>query len=422
MTAPVSLTPEQQQIFNARVAQLGLSGTDVVGSIETNGRTIIGADPASTLPARTIVVNDLDHLKSLIATTGPAGDSPAPLPADRARLLSGLGGADALKAAFSDDERASIASAINVYALGGQVDPTLVALANAAHFPAEFAAVASGNVIVAAGSPLVMQGSAPVLLTCFLLMIEYNAVIEATTTVIIIADNVVVSASDGIAPNILIRGTPGTNGLSGVGQPNQAASGSQGTASVNDGKNQYCVTAAGPGGSGAGGAAGGNGSNATPGTTAGPFLISAGSLTGVFVIDAAGGSGGTGGAGGTGQQGGTGGAGGASTAAGTSACAAGNGGWGGNGGPGGAGGAGGNGGNGGTVTITGTAKPQTRFVLKTSAAPGGNGGAGGPGGAAGAGGAGTTNGPNGSSGSAGPAGSNGQPGALATMNAPANTV
>jgi hypothetical protein len=286
---------------------------------------------------------------------------------------------------------------------------------NELRFPLKVAIFSGKDVIVRAGSPLIIKGTEarPFAAHFDNVTVEPGAKIECVGPGKLSAQNVLYPAPS-LTNAAATPPTPGSflslggdGGDAGAGGPGgKGTDGGPGTNGAGD--KHSCTTASGKGGKGQVGLIGGTGSPGGPGGDANEINFSTDSLTGTFVAGSIGGNGGNGGKGGPGGKGGNGGPGGQGHTGTDKDKNCGNGpqGDGGDGGPGGPSGDGGKGGNGNKIYINwASGSPSiTGSPLKA------NGGNGADGGAGGKGGSGSTPGNQGPGGKSGSGGAGGRPG------------
>jgi len=378
-----TLSPAQQQAFEARLDRFGLSrDTLSAPSIRTGDRPggfILSSDPErSHLPPTMILVRDVAHLKALTGIpdeeyeSGRLSDQeisyPAP-PGGQGQLPD----ADTLRAAVAAYVQGNSAK-VKDY------EP----LINELRMPMTIGVFAAHDVVVSASNPLIFFPGDPTSLVCTSITVEPGGQIIVQETVKLYAQQfTVLDGGDGTTPTFVVTGQDGVSGAAGgAGQPG-APGDPLGLASEDGGTGL-------PGGAG------------QAGTYSPSATLTLGVVTGTVGVVTGGGSGGSGGQGGPGGPGGN-------AAAGVDPWPGWDGGIGadgmdppagGKGGQGGPGGEGGQGGNGGVVAVFYTSVGSTASWKPVYTGAGGAGGPGGPPGAPGSGGSPGDYGP-------GPAGANG---------------
>jgi hypothetical protein len=159
------LTPEQQQAFDDRLKELGLSPADVVASLNTGdspGPTYLSNDPShdSAVPPQPITVDHVDDLKRLAGIPNEDYDSGAiehhhDAPPEWPQEKNDHAPED-----LEPHERDQVRQALvtHVYGHSDRVASYATVLNNH-FFPMEAAAYAVANVTVTPDNPLIISGN-----------------------------------------------------------------------------------------------------------------------------------------------------------------------------------------------------------------------------------------------------------------------
>jgi len=170
------LTDVQKQKFQAQLAALGLTPQDVAPTLTTDGLRGVHAVDASrsSIKMRPLAIQSLADFKRLGGipderyTVQRHSDAhieyPAPLPANRMRLLKAAGVRDSLHRALSTDEHQTLDTAMHAFVNGNssKVPDDLVDLVEARQFPIQAAVGGAQDLVI--DKPYVISGPWPVAL------------------------------------------------------------------------------------------------------------------------------------------------------------------------------------------------------------------------------------------------------------------